>query len=52
VVLAAVRQNGLNLGYAPKPLQADPEIVLAAVRQNGESLRFASKALRKQLRNM
>ena len=46
IVLAAVRQNGLALQYAPENLKADSAIVLAAVQQNGEALLYAPEALK------
>jgi hypothetical protein len=43
---AAIRQNGLTLGFAPPTLRANPKLVLAAVLQNGLALEFASSNLR------
>lgn len=34
VVLSAVKQNGMELQFAPSSLRADKEVVLEAVRQN------------------
>jgi hypothetical protein len=46
IVMAAVKQNGMALQYASKPLQANRNVVLAAVKQNGFALRIASMAMR------
>jgi len=49
VVLAAVNQNGLALGYASDELRADREVVLAAVKKDGHdgsSLECASAELK------
>ena len=45
-VLAAVRQCGMVLYYAPDEFKDDHEMVLAAVQQNGTALYFASNALK------
>ena len=47
VVLEAVRQNGMHLGYATEGLSADPEVVVEAVRQNGMALQFADDELKR-----
>ena len=47
VVLAAVRQNGWTLRYAPEELRQDKEVVMAAVQQRGDALNHASTELRK-----
>ena len=44
VILAAVRQNGLALGYIPEHLMTN-EILLAAVRKNGYALQYVSEHL-------
>ena len=44
MVLAAVRQNGKALQYAPE-YNADKEVVLAAVKNNGIAIQFASPEL-------
>ena len=46
VVMAAVQQNGLALGWASERLRDDPAVVRAAVRQNGDAVRYASERLR------
>tara|TARA_R110002072_G_scaffold301723_1_gene482146 strand:- start:2350 stop:3345 length:996 start_codon:yes stop_codon:yes gene_type:complete len=46
VVLAAVKNYGLNLEYASSDLQANEEIVNEAINENGEALKFASAKLR------
>jgi len=45
VVLAAVKQNGLALGFATAELRVDKGLVLAAVVQNGLALEFATAEL-------
>lgn len=44
-VLAAVRQNGDALGYAPQKFKEDRDVVTAAVHQNGNALRWADGKL-------
>ena len=44
--LAAVRQNGRALEYAPKKLKADKDVVLAAVHQDWHALEYASNDLK------
>mmetsp|Transcript_59312 Transcript_59312/g.150215 ORF Transcript_59312/g.150215 Transcript_59312/m.150215 type:complete len:391 (-) Transcript_59312:135-1307(-) len=44
-VLAAVRENGSTLQYAPKAFQGDREVVIAAVRQDGSALQYAAMEL-------
>ena len=46
MVIAAVRRNGLALGYASAELRADREVVLVAVQQDGGALKHASPELR------
>mmetsp|Transcript_20219 Transcript_20219/g.35464 ORF Transcript_20219/g.35464 Transcript_20219/m.35464 type:complete len:89 (-) Transcript_20219:104-370(-) len=46
IVLAAVKQNGKVLVFAPEELRKDREVVLAAVRQNGKALVFAHESLK------
>ena len=45
VVLAAVRNDGVAIKWASKPLQADKDVVLAAVRNDGVAIKWASKPL-------
>ena len=47
IVLAAVQQDGLALGYADESLKKDREIVVAAVQQNGRALEYADESLKK-----
>ena len=46
IILAAVKQNGLELQYASDDMKNNQDIVLAAVRQNYKALEFASYSLR------
>ena len=45
-VLAAVKENGLNLEHASDDLKGEKEVVLAAVTQNGLALEYASDDLK------
>ena len=45
IVLAAVKQNGRSLQFAPEELRRDSEIVLAAVKQNGGAFEYAPEQL-------
>eukprot|EP00747_Dinoflagellata_sp_TGD_P125219 gnl/TRDRNA2_/TRDRNA2_174126_c3_seq10.p2 gnl/TRDRNA2_/TRDRNA2_174126_c3~~gnl/TRDRNA2_/TRDRNA2_174126_c3_seq10.p2 ORF type:complete len:233 (+),score=55.11 gnl/TRDRNA2_/TRDRNA2_174126_c3_seq10:844-1542(+) len=45
VVLAAVKQDGWALEFAPPAMRARREIVLAACKKNGGALRFAPQEL-------
>jgi hypothetical protein len=46
MVLAAVKQYGVALQYAPYNLKNNRKIVLAAVNQDGEALQYASEQLK------
>lgn len=46
-VLEAVKQDGLDLGYASKELQNDKEVVLKAIAEDEEALEYASNELKK-----
>ena len=43
IVLRAVKQRGITLGYADDSLRKNKEIVLAAVKQDGDDLQKDEK---------
>lgn len=45
-VLAAVKKNGMALGYVSADLRNDPQVVFEAVKEDGRAFEFASKELR------
>ncbi len=46
-VLAAVKYEGLALGYASPELQNDKDVVLAAFKQSKEAFRYIGEELQK-----
>ena len=46
LVLAAVKNNGLDVKYASAKMRDDRDVMMQAVRQNGLALRYASSRLK------
>ena len=45
IVLAAVKKNGLALGFANDVFKSDKEVVTSALENNDEAMQFVSKDL-------